>query len=119
MLYQGRKETPTSISRFDPDAVCDIVRREPLLIEPEDTELTAITGGATVRTAVFMVPPKLAEMVAGVELVTGLVVIVKVAVVPAAGTVTVAGTEAAAVLLLVRETTAPALGAGPVKTTVP
>ena len=47
------------------------------------------------------------------------VVIAKVAVVAPAATVTLAGDCAAAVLLLVRVTTAPLDGAGPVKVTVP
>ncbi len=47
------------------------------------------------------------------------VVIVKVAVVAPAATVTFAGDCAAAVLLLVRVTTAPLDGAGPVNVTVP
>ena len=50
---------------------------------------------------------------------TGEVAIVKVTVVAPAATVTLAGTCAAAVLLLVRVTTAPPDGAGPVKVTVP
>ena len=50
---------------------------------------------------------------------TAAVVIVKVAVVAPAATVTLAGNCAAAVLLLVRVTTAPLDGAGPVKVTVP
>ena len=50
---------------------------------------------------------------------TAEVVIVKIDVVAPAATVTLAGTRAAAVLLLVRVTTAPPAGAGPVKVTVP
>jgi hypothetical protein len=50
---------------------------------------------------------------------TAEVVIVKVAVVAPAATVTLAGTCAAAVLLLVRVTTAPPDEAGPVRVTVP
>ena len=45
--------------------------------------------------------------------------IVKVALVLPLDTVTVAGTPAAAVLLLNRDTTAPPVGAGPLKVTVP
>ena len=50
---------------------------------------------------------------------TAAVVIVKVAVVAPAATVTLAGNCAAAVLLLVRVTTAPLDRAGPFKVTVP
>jgi hypothetical protein len=58
-------------------------------------------------------------MVAEALLATGLVVIVKVAEVAPAATVTLAGACAAAVLLLDRVTTAPPVGARPVKVTVP
>ena len=65
------------------------------------------------------VPPLVAEIVTDFEVVTALVVTVKVAVVLPAGTVTLASTVATDVLLLVRVTTAPPDGAGPVKVTVP
>jgi hypothetical protein len=58
-------------------------------------------------------------MVTTVDAVTALVVTVKLALEPPAGTVTLAGTVATPVLLLERETTAPPLGAGPLRITVP
>jgi hypothetical protein len=58
-------------------------------------------------------------IVTAVSEATGLVVAVKVAVVAPAGTVTDAGTWAAAVLLDVKLTTAPPVGAGLFKVTVP
>jgi hypothetical protein len=58
-------------------------------------------------------------MVTAVELATPSVLAVNVAVVAPAETVTEAGTVAARVLELVRPTTAPPVGAGPVKVTVP
>lgn len=57
-------------------------------------------------------------MVDEVVVPTGIEVTVKVAVVEFAGTVTLGGTVAALVLLLDSVTTAPAAGAGPVRTTV-
>ena len=56
-------------------------------------------------------------MVTAVLIATGTVVAVKVAVVAPAATVTVGGTVAAG-LLLVRVTTAPPTGAGPLRVTV-
>jgi hypothetical protein len=58
-------------------------------------------------------------MVTEALLATGLVVTLNVAVVAPAATVTLAGTCAAVVLLLDRVTTAPPVGACPVKVTVP
>jgi hypothetical protein len=60
-----------------------------------------------------------AEIRTEVETRTIDVFTVKVALVAPAGTVTVGGTVATLVLLLERDTTAPPLGAGPLKVTVP
>jgi hypothetical protein len=57
-------------------------------------------------------------MVTGVDAATALVLIVKVALLLPAGTVTLAGTPAAP-LLLESVTCAPAVGAGPLRVTVP
>ena len=53
------------------------------------------------------------------DVVTALVLTVNVALLAPAATVRVAGTVAAAVLPLIRETTAPPVGAGPLSVTVP
>ena len=53
------------------------------------------------------------------DAVTALVVTMKLALLAPAGTVTLAGTAATPVLLLERETTAPPVGAAPLRLTVP
>src|SRR5260221_12665866 len=75
--------------------------------------------GVTVSEAVCVTPAYDAEIVTGVELATAIVVTCTVARVSPAATVTLAGTVAAEVLLLDRETTVPAVGAGPLSITVP
>jgi hypothetical protein len=80
------------------------------------TELRA--AAVSVKVAVF-VTPWVPEIVTEALDATADVVIVKVAVVAPVATVTLAGKCAAEVLLLVRVTTAPPDGAGPVKLTVP
>lgn len=82
----------------------------------------AIVGsntGLTVSVAVFVVLPKVAEIVTLVDAVTALVVTVNVALVAPAATVTLEGVLATAVLLLARETIAPPAGAAPLNVTVP
>jgi len=64
-------------------------------------------------------PPRDAEMVGVLFLGTTLVVALKVAEVTPAGTVSVEGTVATDVLLLARMTTAPPVGAGLFRLTVP
>jgi hypothetical protein len=76
-------------------------------------------AAVTVKVAVFVFVPYVAEIVTEVLAATGAVSILKVAVVPFAATVTLAGTAATDVLLLVRVTTAPPEGAGPFSFTVP
>jgi hypothetical protein len=71
------------------------------------------------RVAVRVVPLYDAEMLTDVVMRTIDVFTVKVALVAPAGTVTRDGTEAKFELLLERETTAPPLGAGPLRVTVP
>jgi hypothetical protein len=71
-----------------------------------------------VRVAFRVVALYVPEILADVPC-TGLVVTVNVALVAVAGIVTDGGTCAAEVLLLVKVTTAPAEGAGPLRMTVP
>ncbi len=75
--------------------------------------------GATVNRAVWVTPPKEAEMLTEVDATTDKVDTVNVALLLPAGTVTPGGTEAAAVLLLERMTSALAAGAAAPKVTVP
>jgi hypothetical protein len=74
--------------------------------------------GETVSTAVRVLPPYEAEIVAEAEAVTVFEVTANVALVAPAGTVTCAGTEATAVLLLVTVIGAPPDGAADVKVMV-
>ncbi len=73
----------------------------------------------TVRFEDRVTPPYEPEIFTAVELDTGVVVIVKVALVLPPGTVTVTGTAATDVLPLDNDTTAPPVGAGPLRVTVP
>jgi hypothetical protein len=83
------------------------------------TDATVGVACATVKEAVGVVPPKLADIVELMGEATADVVIAKVALVAAARTTTLAGTCTAAVLLLVKVTLAPPAGAGPLSVTVP
>jgi hypothetical protein len=91
----------------------------PPMTEVGDRPTDVSTGGVTVRVAVWLTLLKEAVIVTGVLAATGSVVAVKVAVVAPAATVTDAGTWAAAVLFELRLTTAPPVGAGPSRVTVP
>jgi hypothetical protein len=75
--------------------------------------------GVTVREAVCVTPPLEAEIVTWTELGDGTVVTWNAALVAPAATVTLGGTVAAEVLLLDNDTTAPPLGAGPLRVTLP
>ena len=77
------------------------------------------TAGRTVNVAVFVAPFRTPEIVTDVLADTGVVVMEKVAVVAPAATVTLAGTVAADVLLLLKVTTVPPVGAAPLSVTVP
>ena len=76
-------------------------------------------GGVTVMVAVRVTPAYVADTTDVAVEVTGLVETDTAELVAPAATVAVAGTVTAAVLLLVRETTAPPDGAGAVSVTVP
>ena len=78
-----------------------------------------IAAAFTVNRDVLVTLPIDAEIVDVVDGIIGYVLIVNVAVVAPAGTVTLLGTDAAAVLLLVRVTTKPLVGAIPLSVTVP
>lgn len=81
-------------------------------------ESVTVAAGVTVRVADWVVP-YVAEIVEVVVVETAVVVTLKVALVSPAATVTLTGTWAAVVLLLDRVTTAPPVGAGPLRVTVP
>jgi hypothetical protein len=76
-------------------------------------------NGTTVSTAVLLSPPYDAVIVTGVDELTGFVVTVNPAEFCPEGMVILLGTTAALVLLLVRLTTTPLEGAGPLRETVP
>jgi hypothetical protein len=83
------------------------------------TAVSPATSAVTVRVAVRETLLWVAVIVTGVSAATGLVVTVNMAVVAPAATVILTGSCAAAVLLLVRLTTIPPAGAGPLSVTVP
>jgi hypothetical protein len=76
-------------------------------------------AAVTVKVAVFVIVPYVAEIATDVLAATGAVVTLNVALVAFGAIVTLAGTLAAAVLLLPSVTSAPPAGAGPFSLTVP
>jgi len=90
------------------------VIRSPLRPLAVTVNVTLALGGFTASVAVLVTPARTAEMVAAVGAVTEVVVTVKFALVAPAGTVTLAGT-AVAPELSESDTTAPPLGAAPVR----
>jgi hypothetical protein len=95
------------------------VEELPPTTEVGDRPTDVRTGAVTARVADRLTLLKTAVTVTSVSEATGSVVAVKVAVVVPAATVTDAGTWAAAVLLEVNVTTAPPVGAGPSRATMP
>jgi len=96
----------------------------PVDICPEATieglkEIIVTTGGLTVRSAMSELPASVAVIFESLLKITGNVVTLKFALVEPAGTFTLTGTVATAILLLVKVTVTPPVGAGPVSVTVP
>lgn len=81
--------------------------------------VSVVTGGATIRAALWVLPLYAPEIVTEVDVVTAVVITVKLAVVAPAATVTVDGTEPIDELLLESVTTAPPDGAAALSVAVP
>ena len=95
----------------------------PVELLPPTTDVGVLVSvdnvGALTVSVVVRVTPYVPEIVTEVFAVTGVVVMVKVADRAPAAIVTLAGTCAADVLLLLKVTTAPTVGAAPLRVTVP
>ena len=86
---------------------------------PSDAEILKLGAGMTVSVADCVAPALDADITTAVEEGTAFVATVKDVAVDPAGTVTAAGTAATFVSLLESATCTPALGAGPLRVTVP
>jgi hypothetical protein len=93
--------------------------RSPLRPDALTVRVAGCDGGVTVKTAVFVTPSSVAEIVTDVDAETFDVAMVKVALAVPAGMVTLSGTVATALLLLESEISAPPIGAAAVSITVP
>lgn len=119
LLLPEVRVTTTPPARAGPvNVTVPVLVRPPFTLEGFNLSVES-AAARTVRVALLVTVPYVAEMLEVVEAATTAVVIGNAAVDDPAGMVTFCGTVAAAVLLLARDRTMPPLGAGPSSVTVP